>query len=301
LTVPADAMADATATFSMTATSTNSGAETASQSFVATVDQHFGVSLSVDSDSKLKEPEGTAEFIFNVTNTGNGADTFGIEVEGPAIWVPTASHSSITVPATSTGQFIVFVTVPEDKDAEADSGGIAVTVTSSDGESTASRNVSVETAQVYNLSIAHASNSTGTVTVIQETQLQLKLDITNNGNGLDTVSLVLKDEPGWATLGATEIEIARGQTVSIVVTLSPDAAALSGRDYTFWVVATSAGGSEITSPDLSAEIEVKETEGEEVVTEEIEEEDEEGGLLPGFGAFVSLLALTFVVLSRRRD
>ncbi len=300
LTVPADAMADATATFSMTATSTKSGGEHASQSFIATVDQHYGVSLSVvDSDSQLKEPGGTADFIFNVTNTGNGADTFGIVVEGPAIWAPMASQSSITVPAVSTGQFIVSVTVPEDKDAGADSGGIAVTVTSSDGESTASRNVSVETAQVYNLSIAHASGYDGTVTVAQETQLQLKLNITNNGNGLDTVSLVLKDEPGWATLGATEIEIARGQTVSIVVTLSPDAAALSGRDYTFWVVATSAGGSEITSPDLSAEIEVKETEGEEVVTEEIEEEDEGG--LPGFGAFVSLLALTFVVLSRRRD
>ena len=303
LTVPADASAGATATFSMTATSTKSGEESTSQSFFATVDQHYGVSLSVDSDElnpylQYKEPGKTADFFFNVTNTGNGADTFGIVVEGPELWSPMASQSSITVPAVSSGQFILSVTVPEDKDAGANSGDIAVTVTSSDGESTASRDVSVETSQVYNMSIAYASNSTGTVTVIQETQLQLKLDVTNNGNGIDTVTLVLKDEPGWATLAATEIEITRGQTVSIVVTLSPDAAALSGRDYTFWVVATSEDGSETTSPDLTAEIEVKETEAEEVVTEEIEEEDEGG--LPGFGAFVSLLALTFVVLSRRR-
>ena len=51
---------------------------------------------------------------------------------------------------------------------------------------------------------------------------------------------------------------------------------------------------------MTAQIEVKETEGEEIVIEELEEEDDEGGL-PGFGVFASLLALTFIVLSRRKD
>ena len=64
-------------------------------------------------------------------------------------------------------------------------------------------------------------------------------------------------------------------------------------------ISTSADGSETISPDLEAQIEIKETEGEEVVTEELEEEEE--GSLPGFGAFASLLALTFIVLTRRKD
>ena len=299
LTVPADALAGASASFSMTATSSNSDDETASQSFVATVDQHYGVSLSVDSDSKSKAPGGVVDFIFNVTNTGNGEDTFGIMVDGPALWTPTASQSNITISAVSSGQFTVSVTIPDDKDAGAESGDIIVTVSSSDGESTANHSVSVSTSQVYDISMGHVSGSDGTVTVTQETQLQLRLNVTNNGNGVDTVTFTMENQPPWAALGSDSIQIGRGQTIAIVITLSPDTAALSGRDYIFQVVATSADGSETTSPDLTAQIEVKETEGEEVVTEELDEDDEGG--LPGFSMFVSLLALTIVVLSRRKD
>ena len=299
LTVPADALAGASASFSMTATSSNSDDETASQSFVATVDQHYGVSLSADNDSKSKAPGGMADFIFNVANTGNGEDTFGIMVDGPALWTPTASQSNITISAVSSGQFTVSVTIPDDKDAGAESGDIIVTVSSSDGESTANHSVSVSTSQVYDISMSHVSGSDGTVTVTQETQLQLRLNVTNNGNGVDTITFAMENQPPWAVLGSDSIQIGRGQTIAIVITLSPDTAALSGRDYIFQVVATSADGSETTSPDLTAQIEVKETESEEVVTEELDEDDEGG--LPGFSMFVSLLALTIVVLSRRKD
>ena len=101
LTVPSDASAGTSSSFMMTATSSNDATETATQSFVATVDQHYGVQLSVDATSKSKAPGATADFIFNVTNTGNGDDTFGIIVEGPAVWTPTASQSNITVSAVS--------------------------------------------------------------------------------------------------------------------------------------------------------------------------------------------------------
>ena len=298
LTVPADASAGASASFSMTATSSNSADETASQSFVATVDQHYGVSLSVDSDSKSKAPGGVVDFIFNVTNTGNGDDTFDIMVEGPAVWAPNASQSNIMVSAVSSGQFMVSVTVPTDKDAGAESGNIVVTVTSSDGETTTNQTVSVSTDQVYDISISYASGFDGIVTVTQEMELQMRLNITNNGNGPDTVTLSMKNEPPWAELGSESILVLRDQTVGVVVILSPDTAALSGRNYTFQVVATSADGSETPSPDLTAQIEVKDTEGEEIVTEELDQDDEG---LPGFSMFVSLLALTIVVLSRRKD
>ena len=242
LWIPGGLSAGSTGVFTMAVTSDNDTTASQTVSFSATVDQCYGLVLSADSDSKSARPGETADFSFTVTNTGNGADTFEIMVEGPVYWAPTASQSDTTISAGSSGQFIVSVTVPEDEDAGADSGGIIVTVTSSDGEITTSHIVSVSTSQVFAISIDYASGSDGTVTVTQETQSQLKLNITNNGNGIDTVSLVMKDEPGWATLGATEIMIARGQTVSIVVTLSPDAEALSGPDYVFQVVATSKDG-----------------------------------------------------------
>ena len=127
----------------------------------------------------------------------------------------------------------------------------------------------------------------------------MKLNITNNGNGVDTVALSMENEPPWASLGSESLQVGPGQTIGVVVTLSPNTAALSGRDYTFQVVATSGDGSEARSPDLTAQIEIKETEGEEVVTEELDEEEESG--LSGFGVFASLLALTLIVLTRRKD
>ena len=299
LTVPADALAGTSASFSMTATSSNSADETASQSFVATVDQHYGVSLSVDSDSKSKAPGGVVDFIFNVTNTGNGEDTFAITVDGNPAWTPTASQSNITISAVSGSQFTVSVTIPEDRSAGAESGNITVTVSSSDGESTTNRNVSVSTSQVYDIAMDHMFGFDGTATVTQETQLQLKLNVTNNGNGADTITFAMKNQPPWAALGSDSMLIGPGQTLSLTINLDPDTAALSGRDYIFQVVATSSDGSETTSPDLTAQIDVKETEGEEVVTEELDEDDE--GSLPGFSMFVSLLVLTIVVLSRRKD
>jgi hypothetical protein len=299
LTVPADALAGTSASFSMTATSSNSDDETASQSFVATVDQHYGVSLSVDSDSKSKAPGGVVDFIFNVTNTGNGEDTFAITVDGNPAWTPTASQSNITISAVSGSQFIVSVTIPEDRSAGAASGDIIVTVSSSDGESTANHSVSVSTSQVYDIAIDVHANSDATATVTQATHLQILLNVTNNGNGADTITFAMKNQPPWASLGFDSMLIGPGQTLALTINLEPDTAALSGRDYIFQVVATSVDGSETASPDLTALIVVQHTEPTDNATQKLDEEDEGG--LPGFSMFVSLLALTIVVLSRRKD
>lgn len=297
LSVPSDALAGEAVTFSMSVTSNGDSLQTSSQDFSATVSQHYGVQLSVDEDSKNNKPGESVDFIFDIANTGNGQDVFSITVEGPGIWNPVLSQNDSTVAAVSGSQFTLTVTIPSDRDAGADSGDIVVTVLSSDGESTVNRTVSVSTNQVFDIGLEYVSGSNGEVKVTQETQIQLKLNVTNNGNGWDTVSFNLTNAPGWAALGADEIQLGRGQTQAIVITLSPDAAALSGRDYTFQVVATSSDGIEWTSPDFLAEIEVKETEGEEVTVEKIEEEDSS---TPGFGMFASLLALTLIVIIRRR-
>ena len=296
ITIPGDALAGTTGTFTMTADSANSDT-TATQTFEVSVDQHYGVSLAVEDSSLEAAPGATVDFSFTLSNTGNGEDTYGISVDGPAVWTPTASASEVMVSAVSDGQFLVSVTIPEDRDAGADSGDITVTVTSSDNETSDNATVSASASQVFDISMAHYSGSDGIVTVSQDTSLQIKLNVTNNGNGVDTLSLSLANAPSWAALGAETLDIGRGQTIAIVVTLSPDTAALSGRDYTFQVVATSGDGSEWTSPDMTAEIEVKDTEGEEVEEEVVEEEDDS----PGFGIVASLLAFAFVVLNRRKD
>ena len=62
LTVPADALAGSSALFSMDATSDSSPTENAFQTFEVTVDQHYGVSMAVDSESKEGAPGSTVEF-----------------------------------------------------------------------------------------------------------------------------------------------------------------------------------------------------------------------------------------------
>ena len=134
------------------------------------------------------------------------------------------------------------------------------------------------------------------MTISEDTSLQIKLNITNNGNGIDTLSLKLVNAPDWATLGA-ETLIVGTFPVPLVITLSPDTAAVSGRDYTFQVIATSLDGTEWTSPDLTADIEAKATDSTDVVEEVLEEEDDS----PGFGILASFLAFTFVIYGRRKD
>ena len=83
--------------FNMSASSNGDNTQTATQEFTAIVTQHYGVSLSVDSESKENKPDQTLDFIFDITNTGNGPDTYGISVEGPAVWNPVLSQDIITV------------------------------------------------------------------------------------------------------------------------------------------------------------------------------------------------------------
>lgn len=296
LTVPADALSGSSASFSMTATSSSSSIETSSQTFEVMVDQHYGVSMEVDTESKNGVPGSTVEFSFNLTNTGNGEDTFDIAIEGPTMWSPMSSTTSLMVGAVSSGQFLVSVMVPSTMPADSNSGDITVTVTSSDGVTAVNSTISVVSSQVFSINIAYVAGSDGIVTISGDTSLQIKLNITNNGNGIDTLSLKLVNAPDWATLGADTLTVGP-IPVPLVITLSPDNAAVSGRDYTFQVIATSLDGTEWTSPDLTAEIEAQKIDNTDVQEEVLDEEDDS----PGFGILASLLAFTFVVYGRRKD
>jgi len=296
LTVPADALSGSSASFSMTTTSSSSSIETSSQTFEVMVDQHYGVSMEVDTESKNGVPGSTVEFSFNLTNTGNGEDTFDIAIEGPTMWSPMSSTTSLMVGAVSSGQFLVSVMVPSTMPADSNSGDITVTVTSSDGVTAVNSTISVVSSQVFSINIAYVAGSDGIVTISGDTSLQIKLNITNNGNGIDTLSLKLVNAPDWATLGADTLTVGP-IPVPLVITLSPDNAAVSGRDYTFQVIATSLDGTEWTSPDLTAEIEAQKIDNTDVQEEVLDEEDDS----PGFGILASLLAFTFVVYGRRKD
>ena len=300
LNVPSDALAGETAKFSMVAVSNGDNALSAEQDFTAVVVQHYGLSLSVDNNTKNGKPGESIDFIFNVTNTGNGLDTFNVTAEGPNTWIPSLSNNHVNVSAVSSGQLILTVTIPADKEAGASSGNITVSVVSSDGLTSANSIVSASTQQVFDIDLAYNGDSNGTLVIKQEQGLKFLLNVTNDGNGPDTLTFSLANEPSWAELRTTTVTVGRASTYVAIIDLSPDSAALSGRDYTFQVIATSSDGTEWTSPNFKVDIQAKTTTdgGGEVTIEEIEEE--ESSSLPGFGLVSSLLILASLVLIRRK-
>ena len=302
VSIPASAGAGDSGTLTLTATSVNDPAKTASQTFTTTVTQHYGLSFSVDETSKIGSPGSNATFLFTVGNPGNGIDSYAIAVDGPGLWAPTADVDSLDVTALGSGNFALTVSVPAGKEAHATSGNITVTVTSEDGETNATETVTVSVRQIHDLAFSYALNATGaevnSVEVAQSTTIQLQVILSNNGNGYDTASLALVDAPAWATLEHTSVPVTSGGQVTISVNLAPDVTSLSGRTYTFQVQATASDGVETaTSGDLSVKIAEQETEGEE--PEETDTGSEDEGGIPGFGLLAALSALGLAL--RRRD
>ena len=302
VSIPASAGAGDSGTLTLTATSVNDPAKTTSQTFTATVTQHYGLSFSVDETSKIGSPGSNATFLFTIGNPGNGIDSYAIAVDGPGLWAPMVDVDSLDVTALGSGNFALTVSVPAGKEAHATSGNITVTVTSEDGETNATETVTVTVRQIHDLAFSYYVNDTGdevsSVEVAQSTTIQLKVILSNHGNGLDTASLTLVDAPAWATLEHTSVPVTSGGQVTLLVNLAPDVTSLSGRTYTFQVQATASDGVETaTSGDLSVKIAEQETEGEE--PEETDTGTEEEGGIPGFGLLAALSALGLAL--RRRD
>ncbi|MFL2941823.1 MAG: hypothetical protein ACJZ2N_03380 [Candidatus Poseidoniales archaeon] len=302
LTVPADAAAtvfdsNSTAQFSVVATSSDGVTSSTSQAFSATIDQNYGVSLAVNNETKEANPGESVDFIFSLSNLGNGEDTFAVDVSGAsAAWNTVLSEENITVPAVSDSQFTLTVTIPSNR-VSGDSEDFVVTVSSSDGVSTTNLTVKVSTLQVFDIDVVHYGSGDGNAKVPQGSQKQLRLNITNNGNGWDNLSFALsKEAPSWASLGANNYLLQPGKTETLVITFSPTVEDVSTIDYIFDVVVTSSNGKEWESPQMTVSLEQKETAGEEVEQEELEDEEDS----PGFGILFSIISLTLVVLSRRK-
>ena len=252
--------------FTMTVHSVSDADVSHTASFTGTVQECSNpISISANHSLGYGNPGSMVEFTITVVNNGNADKIVSFEASGPTIWSPMLSENEITLSVGSSGIIIFSLTVPADSEAGRSSGMAVVECIG--GCSQSQLTFEAVSNQIFDISLAHPSGSNGVVTVTQTTQVQLTLNVTNNGNGIDTLSLSMTNAPAWASLSPETLTIGRGQTVTIIINLSPDTEALSGRDYTFQVVATSSSGAEWTSPDMTVNIEVKETVNEEPVEE----------------------------------
>jgi len=305
LIVPTGLAAGTTHSFSMTATSSGDDTKSRTQTFSATVAQCYGLDMTVDSMMNSVNPGSSTDFTFTVSNNGNGDDTFTYMVMGAATWNPSLGSSETEVASGESGQNVLTVTVPADASSDAVSGMIMVHAYSEvcgddreDCDFEVSQTVSVSANQVFDLTAGYYTNETGAVkdsiSVQEGMAVQMKVTVTNNGNGIDQVTLSLDDNaPSWVTISADPILVGPGLTETISITAMASGAL---GDHTFQVIATSSDTTVTSTTDaLTITITEKGT-GSGPITEDVEDDDS-----PGFGAISAIAVLGVVLLLRRRS
>jgi len=266
LEVPSGLAADTTHSFSMTAKSTTDSSISQTQTFSATVAQCYGLEMDVDSMVNGANPGSDTTFTFTVSNTGNGVDTFTYMVMGAAAWNPTLASTETEVVSGASGQNVLTVTVPEGTSSEGASGNIMVHAYSEacgddkeDCEFEVSKTVSVDANQVFDLTAGYFTNETDVVkssaSVEEGMSVQMKVLVTNNGNGIDQVTLSLENAPSWVTISDAPVLVGAGATsqpISIEI-IAPATGSLG--DHVFQVVATSSDGiTTSTTGDLTVTV-----------------------------------------------
>ena len=305
--VPGGLAAGTSHSFSMTITSDNDATVTQTQTFSATVNQCYGMTLAVDKTTDSANPGSSIDYTVTVTNTGNGEDTIDYQTMGASEWTPTLSESSSTVASGDSAQVVFSLTIPTDASANAQSGMAMVHAysevcgedkTGCDYEQSVS--VSATANQVYDVEAGYYTNETdvvkNTVSVQEGGGVQMKFTLTNNGNGNDEVTLSLANAPSWVTLGQATALVGPDQTMTLTIDAVAPSSDARG-DHTFQVVATSADGTTTsTTGDLTVTITEQTTDGGGPTTDKVDEDDS-----PGFGILSVVAALGAVLLLRRRS
>ncbi len=306
LLVPSGLAAGTTHSFSMSATSNVDSTISQTQTFSVTVAQCYDFDMTVDSMMNSANPGSSTDFTITVSNAGNGADTFTyVIMNGPATWNPSLAALETEILSGETGQNVLTVTVPADASSETVSGNIMVhayseicgdDITNCDVES--SIKVSVSANSVFDLTAGYFTNDTGvdksSTSVEEGMSVQMKVNVTNNGNGIDQITLSLDENaPSWITITDVPILVGSGLTETVIITIT---ASGSLGDHTFQVTATSSDTTVTsTTGDLTVTITEKGT-GSGPTTDDVEEDDS-----PGFGALSAIAVLGAVLLLRRRS
>ena len=187
------------------------------------VPQYYGMEITNAVTETGVSPGGTGTFSFTLTNTGNGDDSFSIELadnllEGWQI-TPTTSTLTISKDDQRTQQFSIFA--PE----SFTSGEIeaTVTITSEDGLTSETITVAIKSARI-NLDVDETLSQE--LTKVYESQPgQLIVPITNSGYRTASTVLVsvnLTNDAGnevVSNIGNQTISIPAGQTINATFTL----------------------------------------------------------------------------------
>ncbi|MCH2448492.1 MAG: hypothetical protein MK219_05545, partial [Candidatus Poseidoniia archaeon] len=189
---------------SVTATSGNNGSVALTLSQSTTVTQVYDVTVTAVTGTQEGAPGSSTSHVFQVQNTGNGADTFAISAGGS--WSSSASSSSL---ALTMGQ-VALVTVTHDVPAGAAYGDDdTVTLTAAGGASnSASADSSAGLVRSATITLDDPAGATD-----PGGNLLIRGNLTNTGNGISSYDFGVTGDSvanGWAELNATSSTLAGG-------------------------------------------------------------------------------------------
>ena len=217
---PDDAAAESETSIIVTISSDYNASVNSTYTSRTTVLQNYEPKISiVGEDTMAAKAEEQVNFTIKIANDGNGEDDISLSlIGGNASWGQ-LGDSAFTLAAGTNDTTTLRVTPP--KDTEAKNGYILVVrATSEDGVTTNSRNSFINVDQIFEVSVQVSGDSSKKGDPGDE--LTYSITVKNKGNGEDTVSLALEgDKSSWASI-VDEVELTRGETKTVNLTVNID-------------------------------------------------------------------------------
>jgi uncharacterized membrane protein len=187
-----------------------------------TVNQIFGVQMSLIGGSTPTPVMTVLTHTFAITNTGNGSDTFSFAGSSSHNW-PMTLPPTMTLTASQAATIMVTITVPSG------SGGLthtlALTATSTaSATNTASALASATIPLTRSLSFAANQN----VTAQPGTLVTLDHTLVNTGNSTDTFAFNANGTQPWTITPPAGVTLGAGQNANVQVSVQVPADATSG-------------------------------------------------------------------------
>jgi hypothetical protein len=187
----------------------------------------FDLDFNLLTGSKTVSPGESANFDFEVINTGNTEDTFTFTKSGSQSDWGTMTLPAVTLNPGESDVVSLVVNVPPD----ALDGNYDIDVTAtSQGDSSKSKNAVtttiVSTIPTYNCDLYSSVLDQKTN---PDNILTYTITVTNTGNSDNTIGLdISKDDNNWGSLSDTTVTLAKGQSQDITLTVSVPSDALDG-------------------------------------------------------------------------
>jgi len=243
VTIPSDAIGGTTDDLSVIAESLIAGSNSAG--CAATVNISRSVSVSISPPSRSGGNGETLDYTVTVNNTGNVWDEYFLTASDTTGWSPSVSPTCIVVPAFSSGNATLSVTIP----AHAYGGTVdTITVTVTDG----SENASSCTAEVTVLPGGSVSIAPPMEYGLGGDTLTYTVTVYNTGNVDDTYTLDNVDTLGWdLSLSNTSVAVpAFSSDSSTILSVNIPAHAYGGTVDNITVTATGTYGNSCSNSCL---------------------------------------------------